>query len=105
MEREDHSQTTPGEHPASPPIGRQFSTPLARLAPETPAARLLALASPAPLGPDATSSGEHFCFFLLDDLSGEARALPLIMGRAASPQCSNGSGGADHAHPFRHSRP
>jgi len=40
MEREGHSQTAPGEHPASSPLSRLCSAPLARLAPTAPAARL-----------------------------------------------------------------
>ncbi len=104
MEREHHGQTAPGEHPASSPVGRLRSAALARLAPTTPAARLPASASPAPGGPDGASSPHHLCFFPSNALSGPAGALSSVMGRAARSQCSNRSGGADHAHPVRDSR-
>src|SRR5579871_89390 len=92
MERQGNAQTTPGEHPASSSLGRFCSAPLARLAPTTPAACLLASASPAPGGPDGANSREYRHFFLSDDLSGQASALPLIMGRAAGSQCPRPNG-------------
>lgn len=105
MERQRHGQTAPGEYPASSACRRIGSAPLARLAPTAPAACLSASASPAPGDPDRASSPQNLCFFSSDDLSDRAGALSLIMGRAAGSQCSNGSGGADHALPFRDSRP
>lgn len=105
MGRKDHGQTAPGERAASSPVGRLCSAPLARLAPTKPSARLPASASSAPLGPDGANFQETLCCFLSDNLSGRAGALSLIMGRAAGSQCSNGSGRADQAYPFRDSRP
>src|SRR6185437_3774730 len=90
MERERNAQTAPGEHPASSPLGRLCSTPLARLAPEAPAARLSASASSAPGGSDRASSGKHLRFFLPNDLSGTAGAFSLTVGGAVDAQCSDG---------------
>lgn len=104
MERENHGQTAPGEHSASPPADRLCSPALARLAPTAPAACLPAFTSPVSLGPGGARSQENRCFFPSDDLSGEARALPLIMGPTAGSQCSNRSGRADYTDPIRDSR-
>jgi hypothetical protein len=85
--------------------GGSASLRLRGLAPTTPAACLSASASPAPLGPDGSGSGETLCFIPSDALSGRAGALSLVLAGAAGSSRPNRSGRAHLSHAFRDSRP
>lgn len=80
MEWEHNDQTAPGERPAPSPGGGIGSSALARLEQTAPATGLFASAPPTPGDPDGTSPPQSGCFLPSDDLSGRARALPLVMG-------------------------